>query len=44
VRKGLQTDTEVEIVGEGLQDGEPVVTVGNYELENDSAVRMEAAP
>jgi len=44
VRKGLQTDTEVEIVGEGLQDGEPVVTVGNYELENDSAVRLEAAP
>jgi len=42
VRKGLQTDAEVEIIGEGLQADEPVVTVGNYELENDGAVRVES--
>jgi membrane fusion protein, multidrug efflux system len=43
VRKGLQTDVDVEIIGEGLQQGEALVTVGNYQLRNGSAVRVEPA-
>ncbi len=43
VRKGLQTATEVAVVADRLKEGEAVVTVGNYQLGNGSAVRVESA-
>lgn len=44
VQVGLRNDKEVEIKGAGLQAGEPVVVLGNYELKNGMAVKVEAAP
>ena len=40
VRIGLQNDQEVEIQGAGVQAGEPVVVVGNYELKDGMAVKV----
>jgi membrane fusion protein (multidrug efflux system) len=44
VQVALRNDKEVEVKGEGLQAGEPVVVQGNYELKNGMAIRLEAAP
>ena len=44
VQVGLRNDKEVEIKGAGLQAGESVVVLGNYELKNGMAVKVEAAP
>jgi len=44
VQVGLRNDKEVEIKGARLQAGEPVVVLGNYELKNGMAVKVEAAP
>jgi multidrug resistance efflux pump len=38
VKIGLQNDKEVEVIGEGLHAGDPVVIVGNLELEDGMAV------
>jgi RND family efflux transporter MFP subunit len=39
VKLGLATDELLEISGEGLQAGDLVVTLGNYELEDGMAVQ-----
>ncbi|HEY9074365.1 MAG TPA: efflux RND transporter periplasmic adaptor subunit [Desulfobaccales bacterium] len=44
VQVGLRNDQEVEIKGAGLKAGEPVVVLGNYELKDGMAVKVEAAP
>jgi membrane fusion protein, multidrug efflux system len=44
VQVGLRNDQEVEVKGAGLQAGESVVVLGNYELKNGMAVKVEAAP
>lgn len=38
VTTGLETDTSTEVTGETLQEGDEVVTVGNYQLEDGMAV------
>ncbi len=44
IQVGLRNDKDVEIKDAGLQAGEPVVVLGNYELKNGMAVKVEAAP
>jgi membrane fusion protein (multidrug efflux system) len=44
VQVGLRNDKEVEIKGAGLKAGEPVVVLGNYELKDGMAAKVEAAP
>ncbi len=44
VQVGLRNDREVEIKGGDLQAGEPVVVLGNYELKDGMAVKVEATP
>jgi membrane fusion protein (multidrug efflux system) len=44
VRINLQNDQEVEIQDRGLQVGEPVVVVGNYELKDGMAVKIQETP
>jgi membrane fusion protein, multidrug efflux system len=44
VQAGPRNDREVEIRGEGLQGGEPVVVLGNYELKEGMTVKVEPAP
>ena len=39
VKTGLTTDELVEVTGEGLQAGDLVVTLGNYELEDGMAIQ-----
>ncbi|HEY2123611.1 MAG TPA: efflux RND transporter periplasmic adaptor subunit [Chthoniobacterales bacterium] len=39
VEIGLQTDSEVEVVGPELRDGDQVVTVGNRELADEMQVK-----
>lgn len=41
VRLGLQDDQTVEILGEDLKAGEPVVVEGNYELEDGMEVERQ---
>ncbi|HEY1685675.1 MAG TPA: efflux RND transporter periplasmic adaptor subunit [Tepidisphaeraceae bacterium] len=46
VSVGLQTDKEVEVIDptHSLKPGEPMVTVGNYELDDGAPVTMGSAP
>jgi len=44
VQVGTRNDRETEIRGEGLQAGEPVVVLGNYELKEGMKVKVEPAP
>ncbi len=45
VRVNLQSDKEVELQdGSGLQAGEPVVIMGNYELKDGMAVKIQETP
>jgi membrane fusion protein, multidrug efflux system len=44
VRLNLQNDQEVEFQNSGLRVGEPVVVVGNYELKDGMAVKIQEAP
>lgn len=44
VKVGLRNDREVEVKDAGLQAGEPVVVLGNYELKDGMAVRVDPAP
>lgn len=39
VHLGVENPTQVEVVGSGLQAGEPVVVVGNSELQDGMAVQ-----
>jgi RND family efflux transporter MFP subunit len=39
VKLGLATDELLEVIGEGLQAGDLVVTLGNYELEDGMAIQ-----
>jgi membrane fusion protein, multidrug efflux system len=43
VRKNLQNDQEVELKDGGLRVGEPVVVLGNYELKDGLAVKIQEA-
>jgi membrane fusion protein, multidrug efflux system len=43
VQVGLQTDRDVQVSGKGLQEGEPAVVVGNYELQDGASVEVERA-
>ena len=43
IRIGLQNDRDVQVIGDGLQDGEPVVVIGNYELQDGMAVQVQRA-
>lgn len=43
VRLGFTTDATVEVIGGHLAPGEPVVTLGNYELSDGMAVQTGAA-
>ena len=40
----LEDQKEIRITGTDLQPGEPVVVLGNYELTDGMAVRMEVSP
>lgn len=44
VHLGLESSTEVEVEGEHLKEGLPVVLTGNYELTPGMAVSQEKAP
>jgi membrane fusion protein (multidrug efflux system) len=41
VRVGIKTAQQVQVYGDDLKEGQPVVVSGNYELENNMAVEME---
>jgi RND family efflux transporter MFP subunit len=41
VRVGLQNEKEVEVLADGLQPGDQVVTLGNYELNDHMAVKVD---
>jgi membrane fusion protein (multidrug efflux system) len=43
VKVGLENARDVEVRSSELQAGEPVVVLGNYELKNGMAVKVEAA-
>jgi membrane fusion protein (multidrug efflux system) len=44
VRINLENNQEVELKDGGLQIGEPVVVLGNYELKDGMAVKVQVAP
>lgn len=44
VRIGLKSGDEVEVIGDDLKEGVPVVIVGNYELEDGMAVAAGNTP
>jgi membrane fusion protein (multidrug efflux system) len=44
VAVGLRNTKEVEVKGANLRAGEPVVVLGNYELKDGMAVRVEGTP
>jgi len=41
VRIGLENEKEAEVAAKELQPGQPVVTLGNYELKDGMAVKMD---
>ena len=41
VRVGLENEKDVEVIANDLQAGEPVVTLGNYELKDGMAVKVD---
>jgi membrane fusion protein, multidrug efflux system len=43
VQVKIENDREVQLAGKGLQAGEPVVVVGNYELKDGMAVKVQEA-
>lgn len=42
VRIGLENQDEIEVIGGNLRAGDPVVVLGNYELEDGMAVKPES--
>lgn len=43
VKVGLENEKEVEVIGTGLQPGDPVVVLGNYELKDGVSVKVEVS-
>jgi RND family efflux transporter MFP subunit len=43
VQVGLENKKDVEVIGSGFHPGEPVVILGNYELKDGMAVKVEAS-
>jgi membrane fusion protein, multidrug efflux system len=43
VQVGLESEKDVEVIGSGFHPGEPVVILGNYELKDGMAVKVEAS-
>ena len=41
VKIGAENPNQIQVIGDDLHDGEPVVTVGNYELEDGMAVEIK---
>lgn len=41
VKAGVETDGEIQIIASQLHEGEDVVTVGNYELEDGMSVEIQ---
>jgi len=41
VKMGAENPKEVQVIAEDLNEGDPVVTVGNYELEDGMAVEIK---
>ncbi len=41
VRVDLENETDVEVIANDLHPGEPVVTLGNYELKDGMAVKVD---
>lgn len=41
VQKGLENEKEVEIRGKDIRPGDPVVVLGNYELEDGMSVKVD---
>jgi RND family efflux transporter MFP subunit len=41
VKIGVENPKEVQVIAEDLHEGDPVVTVGNYELEDGMAVEVK---
>jgi membrane fusion protein (multidrug efflux system) len=41
VKIGAGNPKEVQLIAEDLREGDPVVTVGNYELEDGMAVEIK---
>ena len=41
VKMGAENPKEVQVIAEDLHEGDPVVTVGNYELEDGMAVEIK---
>jgi RND family efflux transporter MFP subunit len=44
VRIGLENEEEVEVLGSALQEGDVVVVLGNYELDDGMAIEQEVSP
>lgn len=44
VRVGLENEKEIEILGDSLAPGTPVAILGNYELKDGMAVKVDRAP
>jgi membrane fusion protein, multidrug efflux system len=43
VELGLETEKDVEVIGKDLRTGDLVVVLGNYELKNGMAVKVEGS-
>ena len=43
VQIGVENGYEVEVIGPDIEPGDPVVILGNYELKNDMAVKVEVS-
>ncbi len=41
VKIGAENPKEVQVIAEDLHEGDPIVTVGNYELEDGMAVEVK---
>jgi multidrug efflux pump subunit AcrA (membrane-fusion protein) len=41
IQVGLQSDSEIEVLGTGLREGDQIATVGNSELADGMAVREQ---
>lgn len=43
VQIGLENDKEIEVIGPEIEPGQPVVILGNYELRDGMAVKVEVS-
>jgi hypothetical protein len=41
VKIGTENPKEIQVIADDLHEGDPVVTVGNYELEDGMAVEIK---